>query len=120
VLVAWRPGRESARALRAALPLLQQASQVHLVTWMDDLDAAGASQQAVTEHLRLHGIDAVQSQCGAQPHDAGAALLAQAASVGADLLVMGCYGHTPSQEMVLGGATRTVLHDADLPVLMAS
>jgi nucleotide-binding universal stress UspA family protein len=49
----------------------------------------------------------------------GDALLSRAADFGADLLVMGCYGHTRSRELVLGGASRTVLQAMTLPVLMA-
>jgi nucleotide-binding universal stress UspA family protein len=120
VLVAWRPDRESARALRAALPVLQQAEEVHLATWMDDLDAAGACQQAVAEQLRLHAVENVLSRRGPVPHDAGAALLTLAAGIGAQLLVMGCYGHAPTRELLLGGATRTVLQSMHLPVLMAN
>jgi nucleotide-binding universal stress UspA family protein len=50
---------------------------------------------------------------------AGEALLSLAADVGADLLVMGCYGHSRARELVLGGASRTVLRSMTLPVLMA-
>jgi nucleotide-binding universal stress UspA family protein len=120
VLVAWQPGSQSVRALRAALPLLQQATQVHLVSWMDDLDEACKAQQAVVEHLRLHRTAPVQPHRGKPPHDAGATLLALAASLDADLMVMGCYGHSPTRELLLGGATRTVLQSAHLPVLMAA
>jgi nucleotide-binding universal stress UspA family protein len=118
VLVAWQPSRESARALSAALPLLQQAEEVHLVTWMDDADAARECQQAVVDHLRLHGIDDVDRHRSRVPDDVGGTLLAAAAGVGADLLVMGCYGRSPARELMLGGATRTVLQQMHLPVLM--
>jgi nucleotide-binding universal stress UspA family protein len=49
----------------------------------------------------------------------GEAMLAYAAEVGADLVVMGCYGHSRVRELVLGGATRHVLHAAAMPVFMA-
>ena len=51
--------------------------------------------------------------------EAGRVLLSLAAEVGADLLVMGCYGHSRTREIMLGGATQTVLRDMTLPVLMA-
>jgi nucleotide-binding universal stress UspA family protein len=120
VLVAWRPGRESAHALAAALPLLKQAGQVHLLTWSDDDAEARDEQAAVLRHLALHGIERVELHGGRIPSDSGNALLAAATGLHADLLVMGCYGHSPLHELVLGGATRTVLRDARLPVLMAS
>jgi nucleotide-binding universal stress UspA family protein len=53
------------------------------------------------------------------PESVGDALLSLAADTSADLLVMGCYGHTRAREWVLGGATRTVLKSMTLPVLMA-
>lgn len=119
VLVAWRPGRESARSLAAALPLLKQATQIHLLTWSDDDAAAHEDQQAVVRHLSQHGIDSVEAHRGPLPADSGIALLSAAASLHVDLVVMGCYGHSPLHELVLGGATRTVLRDSRLPVLMA-
>jgi nucleotide-binding universal stress UspA family protein len=120
VLVAWRPGREAAHALAAALPLLKQAAQVHLLTWSNDDAEARQDQAAVVRHLALHGIARVEPHRGRLPGDSGIALLAMATALHADLLVMGCYGHSPLHELVLGGATRTVLRDAQLPVLMAS
>jgi nucleotide-binding universal stress UspA family protein len=120
VLVAWRPGREAAHALAAALPLLKQAAQVHLLTWSNDDAEARHDQAAVVRHLALHGIERVEPHRGRLPGDSGIALLAVATALHADLLVMGCYGHSPLHELVLGGATRTVLRDAQLPVLMAS
>ena len=59
-------------------------------------------------------------QAGVQGEgDAGAQLLSLAADVGADLLVMGCYGHSRAREWVLGGVTRTILQSMTLPVLMS-
>jgi nucleotide-binding universal stress UspA family protein len=119
VLVAWQARREAARALDTALPLLQQAREVHLVTWSDDDTALPRQQQEVVDYLALHGVPGVQRHQGKVPPDTGAALLSLSEGVGADLLVMGCYGHSRARELVLGGASRTVLRDARLPVLMA-
>lgn len=119
VLVAWQPRRESARALAAALPLLREAAEVHLLTCADDEPAARDTQQAVEDQLALHGIGVSGCHVAAEPREPGAALLAAATGLGADLLVMGCYGHSPARELVLGGATRSVLRDLHLPVLMS-
>jgi nucleotide-binding universal stress UspA family protein len=119
VLVAWQPTRESARALDAAQPLLQRAHEVHVVHWAEGTPPSGAAPQDVVEHLSLHGVEPVQCHQGPPPSDAGRALLELADAVGADVLVMGCYGHSRARELVLGGATRTVLRDMRLPVLMA-
>ncbi|MGE5117648.1 MAG: universal stress protein [Betaproteobacteria bacterium] len=119
ILVAWHPGREAAAALTAALPLLQRAKEVHLVTWGDDAAALADLQERVCDHLRLHDVHGVQCRHGPLPAAPGPALLALAEGLGADLLVMGCYGHSRTRELALGGVSRSVLHEADLPLLMA-
>ncbi len=119
VMIASQPSRESARAIAAALPILQRATEVHLTCWIDDAGEAARWQQSVINHLRLHGVDGVQRHRADVPSDVGTAMLTMAGGVGADLLVMGCYSHSRGRELVLGGATRTVLREMHLPVLMA-
>jgi len=119
ILVAWHPGREAARALECALPLLRRAGSIHLVTWGEDLAAVHEQQQDVLDHLALHGVHGVQVHRGPMPADTGHALLTLASDLGAELLVMGCYGHGRARELVLGGASRTVLRHSRLPLLMA-
>lgn len=110
-LVGWKRAREAAVALTAALPLLHAAQRVHV--------ALPAGERSVIEPWLLrHDIDA-QFHEGPDDALAGERLLSCAAEVGADLLVMGCYGHGRLRELVLGGASRTVLERAHLPVLMA-
>ncbi|MEW6100186.1 MAG: universal stress protein [Pseudomonadota bacterium] len=118
-LVAWRPDRVSAVALRGALPLLGLARRIHLVTWSADAASRVQDQQQVVDYLRLHGLHAIERHEGPPPDDAGTALLTLAAAVEADLLVMGCYGHSPGRELLFGGATATVLQHMHLPVLTA-
>lgn len=120
VLVAWKPTRESAHAVSAAIPFLRRAQSVHLTT-ADDADTSAADQaEALEDFLRLHGVKAQIRRHAPVPAGApGEGLLSRAADVGADLLVMGCYGHSRTRELVLGGATRTVLRSMTLPVLMA-
>lgn len=119
IVVAWKPTPEAAHALKAALALLQRAQEVHLVSRCDDEDERARDCDAAAEYLRLHAVEAVQRHGGSASGDDGEALLATASRLGADLLVMGCYGHGRARERVLGGASRTVLRDAALPVLMA-
>ena len=116
-LVAWKECRESARALSAALPLLQRAEQVHVAMWDEDSSTAesGPDLQA---YLQSHGVSATLHRKGKATADVGQYLLSMASDLSADLLVMGCYGHTRSREWVLGGATRSVLGSMTLPVLM--
>lgn len=119
VLIAWKASRESAHAVSAAMPFLQRASRIHLAV-ADEPGALAAPVQALEDYLRLHGVQApVQHHPSVPSESAGDALLSLAADVGAGLLVMGCYGHSRARELVLGGASRTVLRSMTLPVLMA-
>jgi nucleotide-binding universal stress UspA family protein len=121
VLVAWKSTRESARALAASLPFLRRAKQVHVVASAGDTAATELALGAIEHSLRLHGVNDVQQHrgLGELERDAGNGLLSLAADVGADWLVMGCYGHSRARELVLGGASRTILQTMTLPVLMA-
>ena len=117
VLVAWNGSREATRAVHDALPLLHAAKRVVLCAAGDE---AAASLEAAAAMLRRHGVAADAHRVD-EPHgDAGEVLLAQCGAQGADLLVMGAYGHTRLREMVFGGATRHVLRSATLPVLFSS
>jgi nucleotide-binding universal stress UspA family protein len=119
VLVAWKTTRESAHAVSAAIPLLQRARQIHLVL-ADESGTEPAHADALEAHLRTHDVSApIRSHASIAAASPGDALLSLAADVNADLLVMGCYGHSRARELVLGGASRTVLRSMTLPVLMA-
>ncbi|MFL6675910.1 MAG: universal stress protein [Massilia sp.] len=118
-LVAWNGSLEAARALAHALPLLHYASEVQVVQFDPGESGALQAQSAdLCGWLGRHGIHArVESRPGAV--DAGNALLSLAADQQAGLIVMGGYGHTRFRELILGGATRTVLQSMTVPVLMA-
>jgi nucleotide-binding universal stress UspA family protein len=118
-LVAWKNTRESARALSAALPLLRRCEHVHVVAW-DESD--GSEREApldLERYLCLHGIGIRMHRRDAAPASIGDALLSLVADTSADLLVMGCYGHSRAREWMLGGATRAILTSMTVPVLMA-
>jgi nucleotide-binding universal stress UspA family protein len=117
VLVAWKETAASGRALRAALPLLRRAAEVHVVAW--GAEAFDPDPNAITGFLQRHGVESRLIHSATAPDDAGERLLSLAADLSADLMVMGCYGHSRAREFVLGGATRTVLRSMTLPVLMA-
>jgi len=119
VVVAWKPSREAARALMASLPLLQQAEQVELLSWAESRTDIAPLPQGLEDWLRVHGVRArvVAQSLATQP--VGELLLARCAEAAADLLVMGCYGHTRAHEWLFGGATRHVLAQTHLPVLLA-
>jgi nucleotide-binding universal stress UspA family protein len=118
-MVCWDGGLAAARALAEATPLLEKAKRVEVVGLRKD-DAAAPELPGfnITRHLARHGVQATLTTLPPAA-DVGAALLAQAKKSGADFMVMGGYGHWRVRELVLGGATRTVLRDMHLPVLMA-
>ena len=122
VLVAWNGTREAARAVFDAVPLMLDAENV-TVSWLNsketlpDEEVLAGSELATT--LARHGIKATSQTFPTGDLGTGDALLSHASDVGADLLVMGAYGHSRIREYVFGGATRTVLETMTLPVLMS-
>ena len=119
VLVAWKPTREAARAVAGALPLLQRARSVHVVDSTADSAEHQAGRPDLAGYLRLHGVEPKVQYHSTASVDTGEGLLSLASDVQADLLVMGCYGHNRARELLLGGASRTILRSMTLPVLMA-
>jgi nucleotide-binding universal stress UspA family protein len=118
-LVAWKETRESARAVAAALPLLQRAERVEVAMWGELGSTQRREPTEIEAFLRKHGVKARIHRQGDEAPQLGEYLLSLAADVGADLLVMGCYGHSRARELILGGTTRTVLRSMTVPVLMA-
>jgi nucleotide-binding universal stress UspA family protein len=122
VLVAWNAGQEAARAVVDALPLLARAETVKVMVF--DPDKGGADHgdipgADVALYLARHGVkvSVSQQQCGRER--VGEQILSRTADEGADLIVMGAYGHSRLRELVLGGVTRTVLESMTVPVLMS-
>jgi len=114
VAIAWRDDKQTARAVLPALRCLESADEVHVITGMRDRVERPVMPRILVEHgirAELHVLP-----LGSGPF--GQALLDQAHAVGADLLVMGAYAHSPLRELILGGVTRYMLTHADLPILM--
>ena len=118
-LVAWKETRESARAVAAALPLLQRADRVEVAMWGDLGSTQLREPTGIEAFLQRHGVKARIHRQGEDMQQLGEYMLSLVADVSADLLVMGCYGHSRTRELILGGATRTVLNTMTVPVLMA-
>lgn len=118
VLVAWNGSRECVRATHESLALLRRAEKVHLLS----MDEGGSAEQRDVEdilaHLGRHGVTVQARHVAARRH-AGDTLLDAVAECGADLVVMGAWGHSRLREVVLGGVTAHVLHHATVPVLVA-
>lgn len=121
VLVAWDASMAATRAVAGAIPLLRRAQVINVAVFNPQLQpqAHGAQPGAdLAEYLARHGIkiDISQQQTD---QEIGDALLSLAADKGVDLIIMGGYGHARFREILLGGATRTVLETMTVPVLMS-
>ena len=122
VLVAWDDSPAAARAIADALPLLRRAAAVHVMLFNRDSpeDEGGLSSDlsSVAEWLARHGVSA-RTQVEITSIKVGEALLSRVADLGADLIVMGAFGHARWRERILGGTTRDVLGSMTVPVLMS-
>jgi nucleotide-binding universal stress UspA family protein len=122
ILAAWNGSRESTRALHDAMFLLADADAVTVIEI--DPPAPGAAAPAATAAqiaaaLTRRGIAAKRETETAGDIGVGDLLLSRAADLGADLLVMGAYGHSRMREFVLGGVSRDIFRHMTVPVLMS-
>ncbi len=118
VCIGWNGTAESASAVSAALPWLQRAEAVRILS-AEGYQRRGPAAPELAAYLALHGVDAeVEVFRAPRSGGAGAALLAAARDFGCDLLALGAYSHSRLRQLILGGVTRHVLEKADLPVMM--
>lgn len=118
IAVAWNDTVESSRAVACARPLLRAATAVDVLTTISD----GAEENDATElcsYLAGHDIAASPTVMEPEGRSVADGLLGRSKALGADLLVLGGYGHSRIGEIVFGGVTRDVLHSYDIPVLFA-
>ncbi|HEX5644659.1 MAG TPA: universal stress protein [Erythrobacter sp.] len=120
-LVAWNGSTEACAALRAAVPLLQKASKVHLASVAEKKPRVKHDLPPVegAEYLSRHGIHAEMVELPQGEDNVADTLLAAAGVRGCAYMVMGAYGHSRLAEFLLGGVTRRALTDPQLPVLLA-
>jgi nucleotide-binding universal stress UspA family protein len=122
VLVAWNGSREATRAVHDALPFLTAAERTTVLVVDPALqgspvgDAPGAD---IAAHLARHGVRVELKTSPSAGMAVGDVILALVADEGTDLLVMGGYGHSRLRELVLGGATRQILAQMTVPVLLS-
>jgi nucleotide-binding universal stress UspA family protein len=122
VLIGWNASREATRAVNDAMPLLAAADVVTVLTIdaREGPDGHGELPGAdISLHLARHGVKATIERTVSAGVPAGEVLLSRAADLGADLLVLGAYGHSRMRELLLGGATRSILQSMTVPVLMS-
>ena len=120
VAVAWDFSRAAARAVSDALPLLEKAKIVRVVTVLNEkqLDNKNSAEE-LSKNLSRHGIDVILDRVDAKGRPIGDVLEAYVASNAADMLVMGAYGHSRLREFVMGGATKSLLSKPPLPILFS-
>ena len=121
-IVAWNGDKEAARAAFDAVPLMQNAELVRILS-VDPETGAGRDMLSLGDELAIclarHGLKA-ETVVSRKPEVAiGDELLNRISDYGADLLVMGCYGHSRYRELFFGGATRDILDRMTVPVLMS-
>lgn len=121
-MLCWNASREAARAARDALPLLKAASKVVVLVVEPEPSATGHGAEPgadVAAWLARHGVKVVVQREAAPDADVGELILSRAADLDAGLIVMGVYGHSRLHELILGGASRTMLASMTVPVLMS-
>lgn len=122
ILLAWNESRESARALKDAMPMLKKADQVTVLlikSKSHNEEHTAIQKKVMLGYLADHGIKADVSICIDNHLDRGDTILAEAIDNDNDLIVMGAYGHSRLREMVLGGATRHLLKQMTVPILIS-
>lgn len=123
VVIAWNGSREAARAVFDALPMLQHANAVQILTIKRGAQTRGDEKvieaAEIAASLGRHGVKCEIATSIAVDIDVQDDLLSRAADFSADLIVMGCYGHSRLREFVLGGASRAIFRTMTAPILMA-
>ena len=119
VLIAWNRSTEQARAIALAMPLLQKADRVTVLTVIGGTGVPGPSAEQLIRYLQRNGIVAEPIRVELDGRSTGEAILATAQSLGCDLLIKGAYTQSRLRQMIFGGATQHVLENAALPVLLA-
>lgn len=122
IVVAWNGKRESARSLADAIPLLEGAEAIYVVTVDAKPSYTGvgpAPGEDITAHLARHGLKVELRNLDGLGQGEMDALIGEARAVDADLIVMGGYGRARLSEMVFGGMTRAMAEKSPIPVLMS-
>ena len=120
VLIAWNCSTEQARAIALAMPLLQKADRITVLTVIGGTGVPGPSAEQLIRYLQRNGIVAEPMRVELDGRNTGEAILATAQSLGCDLLIKGAYTQSRLRQWIFGGATQHVLGNAALPVLLAN
>ena len=118
VSVAWNGSTETARTVAFAMPFLKQARQIEVVTVEEGM-TPGPSGDELARSLALHGIQVSARHVQGRGRTPGQAFLEEAKNFSADLLIKGAYTQSRLRQLIFGGATRHIIMEATIPVLLA-
>jgi nucleotide-binding universal stress UspA family protein len=121
VAIAWKDSAEAARAITAAMPVLRKAHKIVVLSANEDGSKAkefADGSESIANHLRWHGMNVEGRHVIPAGRAVPNAVIEAARHAGADMLVMGGYGHSRLRELIFGGFTRRVLEGVDLPVFI--
>lgn len=118
ILVAWNGSTETARTVGLAMPFLKRAVRVEVVS-VASAFVPGPSAEELVRNFRVHGIEAASRHIAVGNKPAGEVFLEEAQAMQADLLIKGAYTQSRLRQMIFGGATRHVILNAAIPVVLA-
>lgn len=120
VIVAWDFSCTAARSVADAIPILEKAKHVRIVTVINEkiIDSKRSAVE-LAKNLSRHNVDVVLDEIDADGRSIGEVLNSYTHSHNADLLVMGAYGHSRFREVILGGATKSMISKPPLPILFS-
>jgi len=121
IIIAWNESQEAARAVHDAMPFLEYAKNIQIVSVSDspvEQKTNIINNDALRKHLSHHGIIADIKTIN-QTDGIGKTIFQSALKYDADLIVMGAYGETRLKEIVLGGVTRYLLAETTIPLLLS-
>ena len=119
IMIHWNGSTEQARANAFAMPLLQHAERVTVLTVIGGQEVPGPSADDILRQLQHNGIAAKPVRVKLGDRETGAAVLDAARTEGCDLLIKGAFTRNRLRQMIFGGATSHIMEHTDLPVLMA-
>jgi nucleotide-binding universal stress UspA family protein len=117
-MVCWKESAEAARAVNAAMPFLIHARRVVIASVAETGESLAEALSDVARQLAWNGVRAELRPLVAAGAAIPGVLASAAQDCNADLMVLGAYGHSRMREILFGSCTRSVIHDAGMPVLL--
>jgi nucleotide-binding universal stress UspA family protein len=123
ILICWNASREAVRAVNDAMPLLQSADKVTVMVVNPEKPSSGdhgdIASADIALYLARHGVKAEAASVRTNQTDVGEIILSRAFDLDTDMIVAGAYGHSRTREWILGGVTKTLLHETTVPAFMS-